>query len=781
MMVTLEQKTFFDNISDFTKFLQDEYLTVYYNSINSGADLFNIPYWFLVDEKQGDLGITQLANELLSYVRNYVDETGTGLSRSEDLIKFLSYEIYQPEDIDKLLDLRMKFLIKESKIDVWLNFLAYVYYQNNIVKSPPKIKIVKSFIPNSLGASYDILGNTITFYTNHYHMHIGSSFIKISLIHEMAHYLYTVDGDVTNKEKLKKILSILNKPHGGLVNLMEDIRIDNKISSKYSIIKNLYIEINKFMKEKELKIAIETVKQHLSHIENENEQQRKQLLFNYLNSIIKMYDMLPHQDINEYISDLNLNEKEQQFVDRYLLLVENVKHAENIHQVDALVEEFLKKENLSPEQPKNTKQSGNNNNSKNNEGEEQGQDSKGSSEKDNKAGSGSNDIRDLIEQLIKKADEIEKQNSIEDKKQKTKDANNFDFSDLSDEVEQQVSDYFEKAIEDFLKDTDALQRIKQYEDKQKENIKHPSYGSPVKIDLSQLTSDERYFLLDKKTAQVTDNLEKAYITGLKDGFDVNIYVSKKLLHNLKGNSIDLKKYVNLMGKLIHRKPIDTSDLKIFKTYIPYKNEHIPTVDCVVDTSGSMHSWHKTANEVLAYIMGLQDALIDKNIFKLNIYLIRGEHVNLCLDLNNVLKKLKLKDKDKFTLKSVSLLNNISYTGPAEGLTGYLETAFHYKKPLDYVLVITDAHFVNVKDWDLLNQIKNMPHKKRPHMIGLYVTNYYKNVENINKYMKIAFDEYYASSIISMFKICKKVINEAVEIQLKNINQNYHKKYPTKNY
>lgn len=804
----MEQKKIYFDISEFNDFLNSEYLSVLKDS---EGRWFNIPAWFILSEEHGDKGVTKLANELLYYVQNYIEPDALSISEKESLVKFLTYKIYKPEDISKLLEVRTKFLSKDAKLHVWLSFLSYIYFQNKIMTKPPKINIQRNYVPGSLGASYDIVENKINIYTNHYHMQLNSSFITVALIHEMAHYLFTIEKDIYNKEKLKKSLELLSRPHGFLINLMEDIRIDNKISNMYPIIKNLYINVNSILKKNELPFIVDIAVKNLSEVDIDDKKTRKMIVFNHLNNIIKMYDMLPSQNLNEYFVGIDLTAEEKEFVNRYLVLVNNVKNAKNVEEVALLVEQFLKDENITfdkdeKKQLKSKSISTNkNNNGKiggSNEEEEQEEEycSDGESEKkqdeeseksqtaddgnngeeteDTDIQKQKNDISELIDKLIKALEnnKLQSGNKIDEEQ-------DFSQSGFPEAIEKQLDDYFEGSIKKFIEEGNIEQRIKAFENKIKHDKFKPAYGSPVLIDLSKLTTDERYFLYNKDEVQPTEDLIKAYTNGLKDGFSINVYLEKKIFYDVKGSYIDLKRYANLMGKIQSKKPIEKSDLNIFKnkTFV-VDNENIPVIDCVVDTSGSMRSWCENANLVLAYMMGLQDALIDKKIFKLNIYLIRGDgNKNLCLDFDAVLRKVGLKNKDKFTLQSTGLLNNISYSGGAEGLSGYLETEFNYKKPQDHILFITDAHFVNVKDWSLLNRIKNIPVFKRPYLIGLYVLNKYEQIKNIVPYMEKAFDEHYASTLVTMNKICKKIINKAVEIQLKNLKTGITKQRKKYNY
>lgn len=783
------EKTIFD-IGEFAKFLQ-----VNYPEVTKNFQYCDIPLWFYESEKKGDEGITELANELLSFVKNMESD----IKNKNDLIKFLSYRIYNVEDINKLLELRLKFLLKEAKIDAFIKFLAYVYYQNNIISQSPKIIIEDKYLEGSYGASYNIMKNEINFFASNFHMHLNSMFLKVALAHEMAHYLYTIERDIYNHDRIKESLTLLNSEYGTILNLMEDVRVDHKIISKFPFLKDMYVKSFEIIEANEKPFFISQADQSLSQ-KNLDSIQRKQLLFLHLLSITKMYCFSVDKNINRYLPNVSLTKDELSFVDRYLGLLEKVKNAETVKEVYELIKQFIEEEGLKlPQQQQQQnlfgsgngegegqqESSGNQNqqsgsgqgegegesqqeqgNGNDNQQNQEGKENTGEQQKSFGPGLNSEIQQQELSSSIEKENDLKKmiESLIENKDKLPSPQQQNMQSDISEKIEGEIINHFEQSIKEFIKENNVIQRIAEYEEKQK--LFQASYGSPIKVDLYNLTKDEGYFFSLPISGVVPEDLQKSYMKGVKDGVDIINVSMKKNYFYKEGKNVDLKRYMNLLGKLYTNQKIDGNDLAIFKKQKPVENE-VPEIDCVVDTSGSMSAWGDKANQVIAYLMGLQDSMKTGNVFKLNIYLIRGVSSDLCINLDDVLKKNKVKNRDKFTKNSLKVVNAISYSGGWEGLSAYLQTAFLDKKPKDHVFFITDAHFCNVNDWDLLYKLKKQNISTRPYLIGFYVINEYERVSNVESYLKNAFDEHHIFSVVSLSKVCKRLINKAIEIQLKN--------------
>lgn len=630
---------------------------------------------------------------------DYVSETG----------------INQEKDIKDLMELRMKIGIRCENIPSFLNYVLYLAYQSRVIKSSPSVVILPESGIGTYGACYDVLKNKIILYGMNHYNHATADNIKLCLLHEMGHFIYSFTRKTAKEyyEDMKK----LSRMEMSMVNLLEDIRIDTILQKKYFFARQIYSKLFSIYASK----VTEEIKKGGFFPD-------KLSVLYVLMAMTKSY-CYAGSPLFPFPSG-ELPEDIKQLIEGYKQLIEDVKKGEDVEDVILKVKEFIKSQ--FPEELKSAKA-------------EKPEES--SSELENPEPSPETPEReDLADDLLEKLEELikkEQEGEIRTKKE-------HEFSKISGDITVQVNKIIDDAVKDFLKD--------------KDKTKPPGKGilSSVDIDISALSRDESLFL-DKKniTLKPPDDLIKFYMKGLRDAekFNRECSLAKRSIKiSDRGRRLDMRRFVKLDSGL-------SKDERVFRHTKSGKPERV-NVDFVVDTSGSMSIVGLQSNMMLSYLMGLQDGLIDRNIMKVNFFLTGGDDKSLCLPFHDVIKKIA--KGDKYGIKSLQVVNAIKYHFGIEGVSAYFDQVYSSRKQNDWIFFITDAHFVNANDWKTLKTLKEM--LKRPHLVGFYVTDTDGN-NTAEADLKEAFDEHHVFSPNAISKTIKAVMDK----YLKEIDQKAQQK------
>lgn len=614
--------------------------------------------------------------------------------------------IEKEKDIKDILELRMKVGIRCENIPSFLNYVMYLAYQNKLIKSAPSVIILPESGVGTYGACYDILKNEVILYGTNHHNHATADNIKGCLLHEVGHFVYSFTRKTAKEyyEDLKK----LSRLEMSMVNLLEDVRIDTILQKKYFFARQIYSRLFSI------------------YAPRTTEEIKKMGYFPDKRSVLHvLMAMTKHHCYAEAplfpFPSKELPEEIKQLIESYEKLIEDIKKGEDIEDVVLKVREFMKSQ--FPEESGKSQPAGKKEETQSSESRKEESDL--SEKPEDTAEGNENDLLEKLEELIKKEEEGEGVTKKEG-----------EFSKISENITSQLNKLVDNSVKDFLKD---------------KNTERTGKGmlSSVDINTSELSRNESLFINQSiVTMRPPDSLIKFYIKGLRDANEFNRKCSitrKGIKISDKGRRLDMRRFVKLSSGL-------SKDERVFRHIKEGKPERV-NVDFVIDTSGSMSIVSKHANMMIAYLMGLQDGLIDRNIMKVNFFLIGGDDKSLCLPFHDVIKKIVR--GDKYGIKSLQVVNAIKYHFGIEGLSAYFDQVYSSRKQNDWIFFITDAQFVNSNDWKTLKDIKKM--YKRPHLVGFYVTD--GNDKQTEKNLTEAFDEHHIFSPNAISKTTKTVMNE----------------------
>ena len=680
-----------------------------------------------------------------------------------------------------------------------LYFLVYYWERSYYRKILPEVKPIFEFSLDNMGASFDPEKNRIFFYLNNLLLYTNEYCPVSFLLHEVSHQLFTIresyiKSGLSVEEFVKRMKELMMKEHFLLVNVMEDLRCERKIANIKVLRRYLRSGIGFLMRN----VLLEEARRFFEEFFDQVDEKEKRRLLVFVCGIFMRFYLFPEVygvrriDFYKLFTEkarVFIEESGKEFWDDFVELVKRCCEAETIFEVEKFVKDFYEKY-LKYEPEKEQKMDKVRDEKKDEIRKERGEKEKGEGE-GKKEGvekkqieevcgggegreldeklkdfiSGVSDLKKVIEGLCEKSLRDRLIEGEEGKKEGLCEELQSGGS-LLEKMKKKFEEDFEEFVEEFAKKAEEIyDRVKSCDRRscdEEEYLKVFSAGVKGSI----ISTDQRVGCMDVFLMNVVSfEKQRKVWESVKDGRKFARYLVNRFRYFVEekveeGERIDLRSYLFRKLNLVEDGEIFLSHVGLGVGMLSF------VVDVVVDCSGSMHFVEDRTVKGLGFLMGVfkeLEKLLLGNV-RCNLFLVKGQGgTGYLIDVTDFLKR---EGRDNLS-RYVDVISRISFDGSFEAFSMYLSRLLEGRRP-DIAIVLTDAQFVDKRDWEVLKEVRG----KIP-LCGFYVISDEKESEEeresmqkresvILKNFEMVFDYWTVGSLREMKEFVEKLLRMGFE-------------------